>query len=101
MMINGARARRLREADAGDVRQGVGAMPPEVWRREDGAAIGAAMAASPARAMIATAMATMPAGMVTSMATAPAVMATSMAPTRAGMATSMAPMPAGMVTRPC
>ena len=75
MMRNGARRRRLREADAGAVRQGVDAMPLEVWRREDGAAI----AASPAPAMIATAMAPMPAGMVTSMATAPAAMATRMA----------------------
>ncbi len=65
MMRNGARRRRLREADAGAVRQGVGAMPPEVWRREDGAAIGAAIAASPAPAMIATAMAPMPVAMVT------------------------------------
>ena len=90
MMRNGARRRRLREADAGAVRQGVGAMPPEVWRREDGAAIGAAIAASPAPAMIATAMAPMPVAMVTSMATAPAMIATAMAPMPAGMATSMA-----------
>ena len=90
MMRNGARRRRLREADAGAVRQGVDAMPPEVWRRDDGAAIGAAIAASPASAMIATAMAPMPAGMVTNMATAPAGMATSMAPMPAGMVTSMA-----------
>ena len=99
MMMNGARARRLREADAGAVRQGVDAMPPEVWRRDDGAAIGAAIAASPASAMIATTMAPMPAGMVTNMATAPAVMATAMAPMPAGMATAIAPMPAAMATR--
>ena len=99
MMMNGARGRRLREADAGAVRQGVDAMPPGVCQREDGAAIGAAIAASPASAMIATAMAPMPAGMVTNMATAPAVMATAMAPMPAGMATAMAPMPAGMATR--
>ena len=88
MMMNGARGRRLREmeVDAGAVRQGVDAMPLEVWRREDGAAI----AASPAPAMIATAMAPMPAGMVTSMATAPAAMATAMAPMPAVMATRMA-----------
>ena len=88
MMMNGARGRRLREmeVDAGAVRQGVDAMPLEVWRREDGAAI----AASPAPAMIATAMAPMPAGMVTSMATAPAAMATAMAPMPAAMATRMA-----------
>ena len=85
MMRNGARRRRLREmeADAGAVRQGVDAMPPEVWRREDGAAIGAAIAASPAPAMIATAM---------------AAMATAMVPMPAAMATRIAPMPAGMVT---
>ena len=87
MMMNGARGRRLREADAGAVRQGVGAMPPEVWRRDDRAAIGAAIAAPPTRAAIATTMAPMPAGM-----------ATAMEPTRAAMATSMAPMPAVMVT---
>ena len=70
MMRNGARRRRLREADAGAVRQGVDAMPTEVWRREDGAAIGAAIAASPAPAMIATAMVPMPAVMATRMAAA-------------------------------
>ena len=84
MMMNGARARRLREADAGAVRQGVDAMPPEVWRREDGAAIGVAVAAPPARAAIATTMAPMPAVMTTAMAPMPAGMVTSMAAAVAG-----------------
>ena len=58
MMRNGARRRRLREVevDAGAVHQGVDAMPPEVWRRDDGAAIGVAIAAPPTRAAIATTM---------------------------------------------
>ena len=99
MMMNGARRRRLREADAGAVRQGVDAMPPEVWRRDDGAAIGAAIAASPARAAIATSMAPMPAGMATRMATAPAMIATSMAPMPAAMATRMAVGAAGTERR--
>ena len=60
MMRNGARARRLREADAGAVRQGVDAMPPEVWRRDDGSAIGVAVAAPPTRAAMATRMAAAP-----------------------------------------
>ena len=81
MMMNGARGRRLREADAGAVRQGVGAMLPGVCRLADWAAIGAAMADSPARAAIATSMAAMPARMATGIAAAamPAVMVTSMA----------------------
>ena len=81
MMMNGARRRRLQEADAGAIRQGVGAMPPEVWRRDDGAVIGAAIAASPApaRSVMATSVAPMPAAMATGMAAMPAGMATSMA----------------------
>jgi len=87
MMMNGARRRRLREVDAGARRQGVGAMPPEVWRRDDGAAIGAAIAASPApaRSVMATSVAPMPAVMATGMA--------AMAPAPAIMATAMAAMP--------
>ena len=99
MMMNGARARRLREVDAGAVRQGVDAMPPAVWRRDYGAAIGVAVAAPLTRAAVATTMAPTRAAMATHMAAMPAAVATRMATAPAAMATRMATAPGVMATR--
>ena len=99
MMMNGAQRRRLWEVDAGAGRRGVDAMPPEVWRRDDGAAIGAAIAASPTRAAMATAMAPMLAAMSTRMAMAPGVMSTRMAMAPGVMSTRMAAAAAGVERR--